>query len=273
MNNMISSPFIIEKNLSINNSMKISLTSGQEIFDNLSPIILKVFLNLSYHFESFEFNLQASTRKNEETNNIEFNMGDILEAIFSKLGKNFTQDYFLSYYMDNFEESNTEKNKIKTYIYFGEINLDNIKQNKNLFFKIPRDNILYLKLWQKLRKELLLDPSFFEKQEEDYSNNLLKDFHLDEEEDEKKNEKSGRIKEKTIGYAIIKVAKWEKIREKSNDFTLDEAAKSIGMAKKTLDDYKNQIKKGKEKNFNFNKYYKCKMNVLKNFNNNKIKLE
>ena len=45
------------------------------------------------------------------------------------------------------------------------------------------------------------------------------------------------------------------------------------MAKKTLDDYKKQIKIGKEKKFNFNKYYKCKMNVLKKYNNGKLKLE
>ena len=46
------------------------------------------------------------------------------------------------------------------------------------------------------------------------------------------------------------------------------------MAKKTLDDYKNQIKKGKEKNFDFNKYSKCKINVLKYYNNTgKIKNE
>ena len=59
-----------------------------------------------------------------------------------------------------------------------------------------------------------------------------------------------------------------------NNITLDDAAKTIGMAKKTLDDYKNQIKKGKDQKFNFNKYYKCKINVLKNYNSTgKIKNE
>ena len=43
------------------------------------------------------------------------------------------------------------------------------------------------------------------------------------------------------------------------------------MAKKTLDDYKKQIKAGRDNNFNFNKYYKCKMNVLKDFNEKKEK--
>ena len=71
---------------------------------------------------------------------------------------------------------------------------------------------------------------------------------LEQEEKNHLTEKSGnkgrRQNEKTIGYAVIKVFQWEKIREKSkNNITLDDAAKCIGMAKKTLDDYKNQIKK------------------------------
>ena len=125
----------------------------------------------------------------------------------------------------------------------------------------------------KIKKENLLNPSFFDENEEEYSNQIFQDINLDEDEEEEK-KGSGRVREKTIGFAIIKVCKWEKIREKSkNKITLDDAAKSIGMAKKTLDDYKNQIKEGKKNNFNFNKYYKCKMNVLKDYNKGKLKLD
>lgn len=277
---MLPSLFRIQKDF-IKNSMKINLNSEKLKNKNTDVIKLIVFLSLSYHLESFEFLLKASTRKNKETNNLEFNMGDILETIFSYLGQKYINSYFLSYYMNNSnsnnnEETNSEisKDNIKTYNYFGEINLKTIKNSENLFFNIPKDNTIYLKLWQKIKNEDLLDPIFFEENEEEYSDKLFQEIDLDEEEEEKKNEKSsGRIKEKTIGYAIIKVCKWEKIREKTNNITLDEAAKDIGMAKKTLDDYKNQIKLGKEKNFNFNKYYKCKINVLKDFNKGKIKLD
>ena len=272
---MTSFPFEIKKDLSINNSMKIPLTS-EKLKNKKSDIItLKVFLTLVYHLESFEFILQASTKLNETTKNLEFNMGDILETIFSSFGPKYFNDYFLSYYINDLDDSETDKNNIKTFQYFGEINLETIQASQNWFLKIPKDKTIYLKLWQKIKRDELLDPNYFEENEQEFANQLFQTINLDEEEEGKKNEKSsGRDKEKTIGYAIIKVCKWEKIIQKSNDkITLDDAAKCIGMAKKTLDDYKKQIKIGKEKKFNFNKYYKCKMNVLKKYNNGKLKLE
>ena len=280
---MLSIPFQIEKDLSKNKAIRINLTS--EKLKNKSTDIanLKVILLLSYHSESFELSLNASTRINEKTKIIEFNMGDILETIFSNLIKDFKNDYYLSYYMNNSEETKTEKNdiyNIKTFKYLGEINSEFFEQNKNLYFKLPKDNTIYLKLREKIQREKIFDPDAFEENENDFSSKLFKSINLDEEEEEKKIEKgseskSRRDKEKTIGYAILKVYKWEKIREKGcNNITLDDAAKTIGMAKKTLDDYKNQIKKGKEQKFNFNKYYKCKINVLKNYNSKgKIKNE
>ena len=274
---MISFPFEIKKDLSINNSMKIPLTSEKLKNKKTDIINLKVFLTLTYHLESFEFILQASTKMNETTKNLEFNMGDILETIFSSFGQNFFNDYFLSYYLDNIEnsEKNNNSNNIKTFQHFGEINLETIQNSQNLFFKIPKDNTIYLKLWQKIKRDELLDPNYFEENENEFANQIFQEINLEEEEEEKSNKKgSGRDKEKTIGFAIIKVCKWEKIIQKcENNITLDDAAKCVGMAKKTLDDYKKEIQLGREKKFNFNKYYKCKMNVLKKFNKGKLKLD
>ena len=274
---MISFPFEIKKDLSINNSMKIPLTSEKLKNKKADIISLKVFLMITYHLESFEFILQASTKMNETTKNLEFNMGDILETIFSSFGQNFFNDYFLSYYLDNIEDSEKDNNNnnIKTFQHFGEINLETIQNSQNLFFKIPKDNTIYLKLWQKIKRDELLDPNYFEENENEFANQIFQEINLEEEEEEKSNKKgSGRDKEKTIGFAIIKVCKWEKIIQKcENNITLDDAAKCVGMAKKTLDDYKNQIQLGREKKFNFNKYYKCKMNVLKKFNKGKLKLD
>ena len=274
---MISFPFEIKKDLSINNSMKITLTSEKLKNKKTDIISLKVFLTLTYHLESFEFILQASTKMNETTKNLEFNMGDILETIFSSFGQNFFNDYFLSYYLDNIEDSEKDNNNknIKTFQHFGEINLETIQNSQNLFFKIPKDNTIYLKLWQKIKRDELLDPNYFEENENEFANQIFQEINLEEEEEEKSNKKgSGRDKEKTIGFAIIKVCKWEKIIQKcENNITLDDAAKCVGMAKKTLDDYKNQIQLGREKKFNFNKYYKCKMNILKKFNKGKLKLD
>ena len=277
---MQQTPFEIKKDLSINNSMKITLTSEKFKNKKSDIISLKVFLSLAYHLESFELSLQASTKINKETKKLEFNMGDILETIFLKLKQEYLNDYFLSYYI-NYKDIEIEiNNNIKKYKYFGEINLETIKNNNNLFFEVPKDNIIYLKMWQKIKKEKLINPLYLEENQYENSNHLFKDINLDEEKEEKKEkeEKSGnkgrRQNEKTIGYAVIKVFQWEKIREKSkNNITLDDAAKCIGMAKKTLDDYKNQIKKGKDNKFKFNKYYNSKISLLKKYNKGEINLD
>ena len=272
---MLKSPFEIKKDLSINNALKISLCLEELKNKTTNVVDLKVILLISYHKESLEFFLRASTKKDEKTKKIEFNMVDVLKTIFENLIKDFNNEYFLSYYMNNEEENKMENNNgIKTFNYFGKINQDMIYQNNNIFFILPKDKTIYLKLWQKIKREMLFDPLIFEENEMEYSNPLFNDINLDEEEENKTEKGSGRDKEKTIGYAIIKVCKWEKLREKSkNNITLEDAAKKIDMAKKTLDDYKAQIKKGKEKDFNFNKHYKCKMNVLKDHNRDQKKSE
>ena len=211
--------------------------------------------------------MHVPTKNNEKTKEKEFNMFDILEQIFSDFIKqNKNTVYILSYSMDSSTDIKDETN-IKTYNYFGELNSEFFSNKKYIYYTIPKDNIVYLKLRQKIKRENSFEPSIFEDNDNKFSNKIFQCINLDEEEDEKKKKRNGRDKEKTIGYAIIKVAKWEKIREKGgNNITLEDAAKCIGMAKKTLDDYKKQIKEGRENNFNFNKYYKFKMNILKDFN-------
>ena len=48
-------------------------------------------------------------------------------------------------------------------------------------------------------------------------------------------------------------------------FTLETAAKQVGVAKKTLDDYKTQIKMGQQYKFDFTKYQSSKIGILRNF--------
>ena len=56
--------------------------------------------------------------------------------------------------------------------------------------------------------------------------------------------------------------------------SLNEAAKNVGLSKKTLDEYFNQIKEGKKYNFDFNKHKKDKVNILRGYvkkmNNNNL---
>ena len=267
MQNNIISDF--KQDLSNNNEIKISLIpEKQNDIINDDNINLTVKLTITYILESFEYYLQVPKKNNE------FNMFDILEKIFSNfVKKNNYNEYILSFSMDDSTDI-IDNNIIKIYNYLCEINSEFFKNKKDMYYTIPKNNIIYLKLRQKIKRENSLNPLAFEENENKFSTKLSKSINLDEEEDEKNKKdkkKSGRDKEKTIEYAIIKVFTWEKIREKGgNKITLEEAAKSIGMAKKTLDDYKKQIKIGKDNNFNFNKYYKCKMNVLKDFNEKKL---
>ena len=267
MQNNIISDF--KQDLSNNNEIKISLIpQKQNDIKNNDNINLTVKLTITYILESFEYYLQVPKKNNE------FNMFDILEKIFSDFVKeNNYNEYILSFSMDDSTDI-IDNNIIKIYNYLCEINSEFFKNKKDMYYTIPKNNIIYLKLRQKIKRENSLNPLAFEENENKFSTKLSKSINLDEEEDEKNKKdkkKSGRDKEKTIEYAIIKVFTWEKIREKGgNKITLEEAAKSIGMAKKTLDDYKKQIKIGKDNNFNFNKYYKCKMNVLKDFNEKKL---
>ena len=267
MQNNIISDF--KQDLSNNNEIKISLIpEKQNDIKNNDNINLTVKLTITYILESFEYYLQVPKKNNE------FNMFDILEKIFSDFVKeNNYNEYILSFSMDDSTDI-IDNNIIKIYNYLCEINSEFFKNKKDMYYTIPKNNIIYLKLRQKIKRENSLNPLAFEENENKFSTKLSKSINLDEEEDEKNKKdkkKSGRDKEKTIEYAIIKVFTWEKIREKGgNKITLEEAAKSIGMAKKTLDDYKKQIKIGKDNNFNFNKYYKCKMNVLKDFNEKKL---
>lgn len=48
--------------------------------------------------------------------------------------------------------------------------------------------------------------------------------------------------------------------------TLETAANLIGISKKTLDDYKIQIRFGEQYKFDFNKNHSNKIGILRNFN-------
>ena len=293
------------REIKLNKSFYIKKESNQN--SNSDFIQLRVILTFSYHNHSFEFFLPVITTKDEVEGNIKFDMRDIIKSIFTSLGKDFISKYTLSYYLnEDFDEDNQDDNNEsvndciendiytnqlipfisnytndnsddKTYLYFGEINLKENDDNDNdndYLFNIPKDHTLYLKLRQKVNKSNPLDLLFIDENKE--YNEVFNNIDLDEknEKNDKNKEKSnlkgsGRDKEKTIGYSIKKLFMWQKIREKSKSkITLVEASDLVGMPKKTLDEYKNQIINGQKNGFNFSIHYKDKMNVLRTFNNN-----
>lgn len=87
------------------------------------------------------------------------------------------------------------------------------------------------------------------------------------------NEKANRrTKERKISFVIEKVSLWRKLYNGVEDgnggtvrYSLEEAAKKIGISKKSLDDYLLQLRFGKKFGFNFNKYKDQKIGKLRQF--------
>ena len=88
---------------------------------------------------------------------------------------------------------------------------------------------------------------------------------------EKKNH-SRRNKERRIGEIIEKVNDWRTLytgtidhNGKSAKYSLEDAAKIVGIAKKTLDDYLLQLRAGKKYGFDFQKHKDDKVGTLRSF--------
>ena len=81
--------------------------------------------------------------------------------------------------------------------------------------------------------------------------------------------KTRRTKERMIEDVIEMVAQWRKIYKNACEgqrLTLEEAARKVGVSKKSLDDYLLQLRLGKKFGFNFNVNRNSKIGVLRNFN-------
>ena len=251
------------KDSSINNIYDISLIPQNQINSTPDKIDLNVILSFPYQKESFNIKVRTSIIKEENTNELQFSMGDIISQIFSKVEDIFKEEYFLSYYLNEENELENSKKDDGTTIfnYLGEINKGN-NFYQNLYLKVPKDNIVFLKMRQKIKIEKLVDPDFFEENEKINSNSVNMNLNEDKEEEKINTKRGCRTNEKTIEYAILKVFIYELIRKINIKISQFDACKMINIPKKTLDIYKKNIIKGKIKGFNFKKYYKSKMHVL-----------
>ena len=244
-----------------------------------NKIKLKVILNYAYLKDYFIFNLPTKIIYNKEQNLYQFNLNSIINIIqhYSNDKNIFlNENYSISYYTNdensdlgiNLDEEKDED--IKPYYFVGNFPL---KKNINYLVNIPSDGILYLKFRKRISKVKSLRYDIFEEENEeeieDNGNEELT-YHTT----------SKRAKEKKIGYIIKKVFEWKGFRKYTdNKMSLIEAAKKVGLSKKTLDEYYNQIREGKKYNFDFNKHKKDKVNILRGYvkkmnnNNNNINIK
>lgn len=107
----------------------------------------------------------------------------------------------------------------------------------------------------------------------DKNNNFSNlDKKLSKQNSELNKNKSKRTKERKIGYIIEKVNTWRKLyngfqdeQGKFTKYSLDEAARIIGISKKSLDDYLLQLRLGRRFGFDFNSNKSTKVGVLRTF--------
>ena len=224
-----------------------------------NTIKLKVILSYSYQQEYFEFNFPIRIFYNKQRDKFQFLLNEIIDLIYSyanDISIFLNENYCISYAV-NEPKSEVSESLPRTYYFIGNFPLDeNIKYN----IDVPLDGIIYIKLRKKISKIKSLRYEIYEDENEE---------EIDEAEEKEKIEKSNkckRSKEKRIGYIVKKVFYWKGLRKHSDlKMSLKDAADSVGLSKKTLDEYFNQIKEGRNYGFDFNKYKKDKVNVLRAF--------
>ena len=259
------------KGKQINNKISIQLNNENKNNNKIKKTMLNVFLKKIYQNELFEIKVNTLSIKDENIDELKFNLGEVILKVFSKFDKDFKSKYYLSYYL-NYDD-NKEDVWSEMFNYLGEINIEKNPFN-DLNLKIPKNKNLYLKLRQKIK---ISRPEIIEKNHDELSNNLFNTVKLNEEikEEDEDSKNNSRGNERTILEALITVAQFEKIRLIS-DYSISEnyAAKNIvKVPKKTLDKYKKAIEEGRMYQFNFVKNYECKMNVLYKYIEERKKLD
>ena len=144
-------------------------------------------------------------------------------------------------------------NTAEDYVYLGSDPIDpNLYIDKNLVdfenLKIKIVSYLEDKLVKKTEKQL------FDKKESN------------------KNQKDKRTKERKIEFIVEKVNAWRRLYNgfynENGEYTrysLDQAAKMVGISKKSLDDYLLQLRLGRKYGFNFNQNKTKKVGILRAF--------
>ena len=259
------------KGKQINNKISIQLNNENKNNNKIKKTMLNVFLKKIYQNELFEIKVNTLSIKDENIDELKFNLGEVILKVFSKFDKDFKSKYYLSYYL-NYDD-NKEDVWSEMFNYLGEINIEKNPFN-DLNLKIPKNKNLYLKLRQKIK---ISRPEIIEKNHDELSNNLFNTIKLNEEikEEDEDSKNNSRGNERTILEALITVTQFEKIRLISNYSIIENyAAKNIvKVPKKTLDKYKKAIEEGRMYQFNFIKNYECKMNVLYKYIEERKKLD
>lgn len=108
-----------------------------------------------------------------------------------------------------------------------------------------------------------------------YKGTALEDTQMVDEADEAAQgqlvrSKPRKVKERTICEAIEAVKQWRTLYDSSDEtgkriYTLEDAAKCVGIAKKTLDDYHVHLRVAYQFNFNLERFKEKKVGILRKY--------
>lgn len=223
---------------------------------NQNAIVESCLINIIYSYASIDYTgiINCPTYNNKQFVLTQ----DLLRKLNEYIPLNNFQIFFYNSKKKIFSLIGIYPNKIIQEKIFMNESMINSK-NKNMItiklkFRqiINKDNDLKME-YQIINKD---------KNEEEKSENSYPDLGL----------KTRRAKERKIGSVVKKVYMWRRLYTGFKDeqgkvikLTLEEAAKKVGISKKSLDDYLIQLRNGRSLGFNFNEHQNDKIGVLRSF--------
>lgn len=204
--------------------------------------------NMSFSFDNKE---QVKQPKHKEQKIIQIKLKDLLNLL-KKFGYPITGS-MINIYIPS----------VNTFVFFGSDPVDS-----NIYLDSTQINLKYIqmKIINYLNKNLILKANHQSKSAE-------KDFLDEDSSSEDENDiKYKRTKERKLGYIIEKVHMWRKLYNGFYNcngeyirYSLEKAAQTIKVSKKSLDDYLLQLRLGRKYGFDFNKNKNEKVGVLRLF--------
>ena len=230
----------------------------KNIFSTIKSVsvIESCLINIIYSYANIDYTgiINCPTYRNKEY----ILTQDLLKKLSEFISINNFQIFFYNTNIKSFILIGVYPNKIiQEKIYMKE-SIINSKNKDMITIKlkfrqiINKDNVL------KMEYQIIDE----DKNDEDKSENSYPELGL----------KTRRAKERKIGSVVKKVYMWRRLytgfmddQGRTIKLTLEEAAKKVGISKKSLDDYLIQLRNGRSLGFNFNEHQNDKIGVLRSF--------
>lgn len=190
----------------------------------------------------------------------------------------------ISLVLDLFEDKKELIRDFKAYVNDGAIHYGHlINELKKIGYGIENSTVSYLNcsVWAKCdpqREELndipltSLNNSRLFLRIQQNAEGVGLETREEKKANQKKESKKKRTKERTIKYVIEKVLQWRNLYKgigldgkSAQKISLDDAAKKVGISKKSLDDYLLQLRAARNLKFDFNKHQEKKIGYLRSY--------